>query len=69
MHPHTTAATYLPLPFTALTVSEPNTPFADSINAMKDRGVKLIYGRWLIEGAPRVLLFDTGSCYDRYVLF
>ena len=35
---------------------------------MQDRGVKLIYGRWLIEGAPRVLLFDTGSCYDRYVL-
>lgn len=32
---------------------------------MRDRGVKLIYGRWLIEGAPRVLLFDTGSCYDR----
>jgi glycogen(starch) synthase len=47
--------------------SEPGTPFADSINAMKDRGVKLIYGRWLIEGAPRVLLFDTGSCYDRLV--
>jgi glycogen(starch) synthase len=36
---------------------------------MKDRGVKLIYGRWLIEGAPRVLLFDTGSCYDRYAHF
>jgi glycogen(starch) synthase len=47
-----------------LTSSEPG-PFADTINAMRDRGVKLIYGRWLIEGAPRVLLFDTGSCYDR----
>lgn len=34
---------------------------------MKERGVKLIYGRWLIEGAPRVLLFDTGSCYNRCV--
>jgi hypothetical protein len=34
---------------------------------MKERGVKLIYGRWLIEGAPRVLLFDTGSCYNRYI--
>ena len=55
------------LPLQTLTTSEPNTPFADSINAMKERGVKLIYGRWLIEGAPRVLLFDTGSCYDRYV--
>ena len=32
---------------------------------MKDRGVKLIYGRWLIEGAPNVILFDTGSAYNR----
>ena len=47
--------------------SEPGTPFALTLQAMKDRGVKLIYGRWLIEGAPRVLLFDTGSCYNRFV--
>lgn len=32
---------------------------------MRDRGVKLIYGRWLIEGAPKVILFDTGSAYNR----
>lgn len=32
---------------------------------MRERGVKLIYGRWLIEGAPKVILFDTGSAYDR----
>ncbi|CAD6580866.1 MAG: proteasome regulatory particle base subunit, partial [Tremellales sp. Tagirdzhanova-0007] len=44
---------------------EPGTPFALTIAAMQERGVKLIYGRWLIEGAPRVLLFDTGSCYNR----
>ncbi|ORY31002.1 putative glycogen synthase [Naematelia encephala] len=44
---------------------EPGTPFALTLQSMKERGVKLIYGRWLIEGAPRVLLFDTGSCYNR----
>jgi len=44
---------------------EPGTPFALTLQAMKERGVNLIYGRWLIEGAPRVLLFDTGSCYNR----
>ncbi|WWC86959.1 uncharacterized protein L201_001840 [Kwoniella dendrophila CBS 6074] len=44
---------------------EPGTPFALTIASMQERGVKLIYGRWLIEGNPRVLLFDTGSCYDR----
>jgi glycogen(starch) synthase len=46
---------------------EPGSAFALTLQAMRDRGVKLIYGRWLIEGAPRVLLFDTGSCYDRCV--
>ncbi|KZW03159.1 glycogen synthase [Exidia glandulosa HHB12029] len=38
---------------------------AGALQAMKDRGVKLLYGRWLVEGAPRVLLFDTGSQYSR----
>src|SRR5271170_7246927 len=32
---------------------------------MQSRGVKMLYGRWLIEGAPRVLLFDTGSAWGR----
>lgn len=30
---------------------------------MKERGIDLIYGRWLIEGAPRVILIDTGTGY------
>lgn len=30
---------------------------------MNERGINTLYGRWLIEGAPRVLLFDTGSAY------
>lgn len=33
-----------------------------SLDAMSSRGVKWLYGRWLIEGAPRVLLFDVNSC-------
>ncbi|ODQ64783.1 glycogen synthase [Nadsonia fulvescens var. elongata DSM 6958] len=35
----------------------------ETIHSMKSRGIKCIYGRWLIEGAPRVLLFDTSSAY------
>lgn len=46
---------------------EPGSAFALTIQAMKERGVNLLYGRWLIEGNPRVLLFDTGSCYNRSV--
>lgn len=28
-------------------------------------GVKFLYGKWLIEGAPYVLLLDTGSVQHR----
>lgn len=35
----------------------------DTIKSMNERGIGTLYGRWLIEGAPRVLLFDTGSAY------
>ncbi|KAF5378957.1 hypothetical protein D9757_008751 [Collybiopsis confluens] len=45
---------------------EPTDPYlADSLEAMKTQGVKVLYGRWLIEGAPHVLLFDTGSMYHK----
>ena len=30
---------------------------------MEERGIGLLYGRWLIEGAPRVLLIDTSTGY------
>lgn len=30
---------------------------------MNDRGIRTLYGRWLIDGAPRVLLLDTKSAY------
>ena len=43
---------------------EPNTPeLATTLQTMKDRGIGYMYGRWLIEGAPRVLLFDTKTAY------
>ncbi|KAI0045045.1 glycosyltransferase family 3 protein [Auriscalpium vulgare] len=45
---------------------EPADPHvAASLEAMRAKGVKSLYGRWLIEGAPHVLLFDTGSQYHR----
>lgn len=34
-----------------------------TIKSMNDRGIQTLYGRWLIDGAPRVLLFDTGTGY------
>lgn len=34
------------------------------MNTMKERGIAMVYGRWLIEGAPRVLLLDTKTAYQ-----
>ncbi|KAI9059366.1 glycosyltransferase family 3 protein [Trametes sanguinea] len=45
---------------------EPKDPhLAATLEGMRAAGVKMLYGRWLIEGAPNVLLFDTGSQYSR----
>ncbi|KAL8667868.1 MAG: hypothetical protein Q9202_000333 [Teloschistes flavicans] len=46
---------------------EPLTPtnpeLAQTITNMQNRGIGLTYGRWLIEGAPRILLIDTKTGY------
>ncbi|KAF9466688.1 glycogen synthase [Collybia nuda] len=45
---------------------EPNDPhLAATLELMREQGVKALYGRWLIEGNPHVLLFDTSSQYSR----
>ncbi|KAJ2914394.1 hypothetical protein MD484_g6021, partial [Candolleomyces efflorescens] len=45
---------------------EPSDPHvASTIESMRSQGVKILYGRWLIEGNPQVLLFDTGSVYSK----
>ncbi|KAI9685177.1 MAG: glycogen synthase isoform 1 [Bathelium mastoideum] len=36
-----------------------------TIKSMTERGIKTLYGRWLIDGAPRVLLFDTKTAYHK----
>jgi glycogen(starch) synthase len=45
----------------ALTPTNPH--LAATIESMEERGIGILYGRWLIEGAPRVLLIDTKSAY------
>ena len=45
---------------------EPSDPhIAGTLDSMRVKGVKCLYGRWLIDGNPHVLLFDTGSQYHR----
>ncbi|KAK2763161.1 glycogen synthase isoform 1 [Arachnomyces sp. PD_36] len=44
-----------------LTPSNPH--ILETMASMKERGIDMVYGRWLIEGAPRVLLIDTSTGY------
>ena len=48
-----------PLEVEAMTPADPQIKAA--IGAMNKAGVRTLYGRWLIEGSPLVLLFDLGS--------
>jgi glycogen(starch) synthase len=38
-----------------------NEKIKEVLESMSSHGIKYLYGRWLIEGSPYVLLFDTGS--------
>lgn len=40
-----------------------NPELVKTIEAMRARGIGIIYGRWLIEGAPRIILIDTKTGY------
>ena len=40
-----------------------NPELNETITRMQSRGIGLVYGRWLIEGAPRILLIDTKTGY------
>ncbi|KAJ2103383.1 glycogen synthase isoform 1 [Coemansia sp. S100] len=41
---------------------EPDIPaIKAAIDSITAQGVQVLYGRWLIDGAPRVILFDIGS--------
>ena len=37
----------------------------EALQDMSSKGVRFIYGRWLIEGSPKVILFDVGSMYSK----
>ena len=45
---------------------EPSDPHVSTVlESMRKQGIKVLYGRWLVEGAPQVILFDTGSAYQK----
>ncbi|CAJ0837155.1 9848_t:CDS:2 [Entrophospora sp. SA101] len=47
-------------------VEEIKNPYLKGVlDEMSNKGVRWMYGRWLIEGAPHVLLFDTNSVTNK----
>lgn len=36
-----------------------------TIDSIRAAGVHVVFGKWLIPGAPFVILFDIGSAYNR----
>jgi glycogen(starch) synthase len=45
---------------------EPNNEkMSEVLESMAKYGVKYLYGRWLVEGSPYVLLFDTDSVLNK----
>lgn len=56
---------YKTAPMEVESLEPPTQELRDTFNAMASHGVKYHFGRWLIEGAPYVLLFDTGSVHNK----
>lgn len=51
---------------TEVEVEEPTfLPLATTLHKMRTQGVKVTYGRWLIDGAPKVILFDVAHSFSR----
>ena len=40
-----------------------NPELTQTMANMRERGIEIVYGRWLIEGAPRIILIDTKTGY------
>ncbi|KAI8636419.1 glycogen synthase [Parasitella parasitica] len=52
---------YKTAPMEVEALEPPSGIIRETLATMSANGVKYLFGRWLVEGAPYVLLFDTGS--------
>ncbi|KAI8887337.1 glycosyltransferase family 3 protein [Backusella circina FSU 941] len=56
---------YTTAPMEVEAIEPPAGPLKDTLTSMSAHGVKYLFGRWLVEGSPYVLLFDTGCMYGK----
>jgi glycogen(starch) synthase len=40
-------------------------PFGQAVKQLREEGIGVHYGHWLVSGKPRVVLLDLGTAYDR----
>ena len=46
--------------------AEPHTPaLRSTLSKIRSAGIHCVFGKWLIPGAPYVILFDIGSAFHR----
>ncbi|XP_022647494.1 glycogen [starch] synthase, muscle-like isoform X1 [Varroa destructor] len=50
---------------TEVEITEPPKLFERALTSFHDQKVNFVYGRWLIDGYPQILLVDVGSVSDR----
>jgi glycogen(starch) synthase len=43
----------------------PTACLKETLEGMKRSGLHFLFGKWLVEGSPYVLLFDVGSAFHR----
>ncbi|KAI8926110.1 glycogen synthase [Entophlyctis helioformis] len=56
---------YKTAPMEVETIEPPTAALRSAIDSFKAAGIKTLFGRWLIEGSPFVLLFDVASAFPR----
>ncbi|KAI7897987.1 glycogen synthase [Cokeromyces recurvatus] len=52
---------YNTAPMEVEALEPPSGIMRETLESMSSHGIRFLFGRWLVEGAPYVLLFDTGS--------
>ncbi|KAL0084184.1 glycosyltransferase family 3 protein [Phycomyces blakesleeanus] len=56
---------YKTAPMEVEALEPPNAQIRETLEEMEREGIKYLFGRWLVEGAPYVLLFDTNSALHK----
>ncbi len=46
-------------------ILDPNDPILEAVNIMRGNGFDVHYGKWIISGRPRVVLFNPYSVFDK----